>query len=405
MSNLNGIDYELTLLSGGDMPYTRFQDEVKIDIDSANPDHDTADFWEPIRNAAVATGAFPFAFRIKDVLRHASDYPNDPAPVFPNTGMHFAYTDGGVFQNEPIGLAKQLVDDIDDHLNEDRYYIFVAPGMRASDCNDFSAAPGSSYFDFWNTGKALVNAIFNQARFQDLENVEAINRQIELFDKQADGLEALFLAGTVDAASLGPATLPLLHAMFPPAAGQQLSAAGLAARARLQTQFTVEYVAINQAKGQTNANAFIDAVLLLETVAALGPQDVMKVYPITEDADELAGDDLDAFGGFFDVAYRQHDYDRGRQNVRDFVVWLNQQTSRGLGPINYDVGTLPPIVIDSSLDGVQMSAIDKSKRQALRNALYNRAQDFMEEIGLPWAVREAVDLAYLNGALDKLLAL
>ena len=80
MSNLNGIDYGLPLLSGGTMPYTRFQDEVKIDIDATNPDHNSADFWKPLCDAAVACGAFPFAFRIKEVARHISDY-QDPPPI------------------------------------------------------------------------------------------------------------------------------------------------------------------------------------------------------------------------------------------------------------------------------------------------------------------------------------
>ena len=50
--------------------------------------------------------------------------------------------------------------------------------MRQSAANDFCAAPGSTYFDYWNTGKCLINAIFNQARYRDLEDVEKINQQV-----------------------------------------------------------------------------------------------------------------------------------------------------------------------------------------------------------------------------------
>jgi hypothetical protein len=410
MSNLNGIDYGLDLETGGSMPYTRFQDQVIVDVDSREPGHDSPAFWEPMRNAAVACGAFPFAFRIKDVLRHLSDY-QDPKPLkLPNTGMHFAYTDGGVFQNEPIGLAKRLVDEIDEHLNDQRYFIFVAPGMRQSDCNDFSAAPGSSYFNYWNTGKALVNAIFNQARYRDLENVEKINDQVKLFDQQADGLKKLFESKAVNAVNLGPTTAPLLQSLFPGGPGAALNDAGQAARKRLKKQFATEYAAIEANVDVANANAWIDAILLLETVGSLGPQDFMKVYAITEDDGKLAGDDLYAFGGFFDVAYRQHDYDMGRQSVRKFIVWLNDAAEKGLansdlGPIDYPMDKLPKIDIEKSLDGLKVGAMSQSKRQALRDRLHSRIHDFMEEIGVPWAVREGVDIGFLNGYLNKLLGL
>ena len=404
MSNLNGIDYGLKLTSGGAMPYTRFQDEVKIDIDSTNLDHIKAEFWEPIRNAAVACGAFPFAFRVKDVLRHVSEY-QDPVPLqFPATGMHFAYTDGGTFQNEPIGLAKQLVDSIDRHQNEQRYYIFVAPGMRESASSTFSAASGSSYFDYWHTGLSLANAIFNQARYRDLENVERINKRIAVFNEQAVRLKDLFLAGTINASVLRPATTPLLNGLFQSNAETLPATSREDALIRLRAQFLGEYQEIVRSKSQENADAWIDAILLLESVASLGPKDEMKIFAITENADKLAGGSFYSFGGFFDIAYRQHDYDRGRKNVRDFIVWLNGTTDTGLGPIDYPEST-HAISIDSSLDGVKMESLSRSKRQSLRNRLYDRIHAFLAEIGIPALVRGAIDIGYLDKFLDNLFAL
>ena len=405
MSNLNGVDYGIDLLSGGTMPYTRFQDQVTIQVDSTNPDHNTADFWEPLRNAAVACGAFPFAFRVKDLIRHASDY-HDPSPLKPlPTINHFAYTDGGTFQNEPIGLAKALVDSIDNHVNDERYYLFVAPGMRASAGSSASAAPGSDYFNYWNTGQSLINAIFNQARYRDLDNVEKINSRVAEFDKQAESLKELFLKKTVTPAQISPAVSPLLQALFKPDAGApagSLNPTGTAAQARLQKQFAAEYAALKAIDAGT-ANAWIDAVLLLESVASLGPHDQMKVYAITDDQNRIAGSGLYAFAGFFDVKYRQHDYDLGRQSARDFFAWLNGQPA-ALGPIAAPPDP-PPITIDHSLDGLQLGAIDRKKRQVLYDRLHDRANDLMEELGIPALVREGLYLGYINGALGKLLDL
>ncbi|HEY1923012.1 MAG TPA: patatin-like phospholipase family protein [Tepidisphaeraceae bacterium] len=406
MSNLNGVDYGIDLLSGGTMPYTRFQDQVIVTVDSTNPDHDSADFWEPLCDAAVACGAFPFAFRVKDVVRQNSDY-QDPAPLTPLPAMpHFAYTDGGTFQNEPIALAKRLVDSIDNHLNDDRYYMFVAPGMRTSAAKDFSAAPRSDYFDYWNTGQALVNAIFNQARYRDLNNVEEINDRVAQLDAQAGGLLKLYQNGKVTPQQMDPATSSLLQNLFPAPAGAPagtLGADGIAAQDRLRQQYATEYnslLAIN--KGV--AESWINAVLLLESVACLGPQDTMKIYAITDDKNRIAGSGLLAFAGFFDVAYRQHDYDLGRQSARDFIDWLNKQSTPGLGPIQQQPN-LNPITIDSALDGLELGAIDQSKRQALYDRLHDRASDLMVELGINAVIREGFFLGYIDGALKKLLQL
>jgi hypothetical protein len=404
MSNLNGIDYGLQLATGGAMPYTRFQDQVCVDVDSQDPDHDSRDFWEPLRNAAVACGAFPLAFRVKDLLRHISDY-QDPEPLsIPATGMHFAYTDGGVFQNEPVALAKRLVDEIDNHRNDQRFYVFVAPGMRQSASNTFSAQSASTFFNYWNTGKTLITAVFNQARYRDLENVERINRRIDLFDRQASALADLLIAGTTKGLDLKPATDAILPGLFPGFAAGQPTPDVEGARGRLKMQFREEYQKIVDAVGVSSADAWIDAVCVLEAVAALGPKDQMRVFAITEDADKLAGDDLYAFGGFFDESYRQHDYDRGRQSVRDFIVWLNGTANSGLGPIQYSKAQTP-ISIDTSLDGLKVQSLPLDKRQQLRDRLHDRIHDFLEELGIGWVGREAVDMAFLNKFLNSALGL
>ena len=403
MSNLNGIDYGLKLLSGGQMPYTRFQDELRTDVDSAEPAHNTPGFWEPLRNAAVACGAFPLAFRIKDLLRHAWEY-SSPPPLAPlPADIHFPYTDGGVFQNEPIGLAKRLVNDIDQHVNDQRYYLFVAPGMRQSAAGHGSAAPGhgsaapgSNYFNYWNTGKALVNAIFNQARYRDLEDVERINARVAEFDRQSLELKEQFRAGALGAATMGPATSTLLAKVNPNRAVDVT---------RLKAQFRSDYDELAAAVGPANADTWLDMVLLLETAASLGPKDTMTVFAITEDDDKLAGGSLFAFGGFFDERYRQHDYDRGRKSARDFIRWLKNTPDTGLGPIEYPLDTLPPIEIDEELDDVQVGDLSRDKREEFRDRLHDRIYDMLEEMGISWLIRQGIDVGFLNRYLNRMFGL
>lgn len=403
LSNLNGVDYGLKLASGGTMPYTRFQDQMMREADRSKT---AGPFWDEIRNAAVSCGAFPVAFRVKELLRYVREF-RDPAPLNPITkDISFAYTDGGLFQNEPIGLAKRLVDDIDDHVNDQRFYLFVAPGMRTSAANSNAASPGAGYYNYLHTAESLANAIFNQARYRDLENVEQINQQIAILDAQVSGLKDLFVSGKVSAEQTQPASEPLLRALFPNN-GNAANPEVEAAQSRLQRQYREEYGQILSAKGQAQANAFIDAVLLLETVAGLGPKDRMAVYAITDDSDKLAGSAFYAFAGFFDVAYRQHDYDRGRQSVRDFIAWLRTQPGGPdqLGPIDYAFENRPPIKIDETYANVQMKDIAIDKRKQLRDRLHDRMDRLLQELNFGWLSREAVEMAYLNGKLNKLFEL
>ena len=88
--------------------------------------------WDSIRATAVACGAFPVAFRVQDLVRNIVEY-TSPWLVRAVWGglasTTFTYTDGGVFQNEPLGMAKNLVEQVPGgRLNAaQRGYLFIAP--------------------------------------------------------------------------------------------------------------------------------------------------------------------------------------------------------------------------------------------------------------------------------------
>lgn len=80
--------------------------------------------WSQIREIALSSGAFPFAFGIRKITRH-SDQNASPSSLYGSRDSdrkrnafvngpgpfdeRYIYTDGGVFENEPIGLAIGLV--------------------------------------------------------------------------------------------------------------------------------------------------------------------------------------------------------------------------------------------------------------------------------------------------------
>src|SRR5690242_7585567 len=183
MSNLNGVDFQRPLAGPGRFTYTRYQDRLCASVDTSAAS-DTSETWERNRAAAVCCGAFPFAFRPRDLARRQAEYPPAYLVPFASDPYAFTFTDGGVFQNEPLGLAKDLVDEIDDHQDVDnRFYVFVSPGPRLSTKEDDVHEARAT---LKATAVAIVEAVFNQARFQDWVTAETVNERIALFNARAE---------------------------------------------------------------------------------------------------------------------------------------------------------------------------------------------------------------------------
>lgn len=401
LSNLNGVDYGLQLRpeDAGKFIYTRHQDQLTTRLDVANPQRDdTLDRWEPLRNAAVSCGAFAFAFRVIDVSRNAADYANPDLQSHIGIPQNFSYTDGGTFQNEPLGMAKGLVDEIDEHRDvENRFYLYVAPGAKTSTANSqFNAGKA----DYRETALRLVASIFDQARFQDWIMAESVNEKIRTYNAQASALYEEMLSGRVDPATLQPAAAVLLPLLFQHNPNQETQ---IQASQRVQQQFHGEYAELLRIKGPATANTFIDVILTFETAAQLGEKDEMTIYGITADEKELASSALFAFSGFFDRRYRDHDYEVGRKKTQAFLA-----NPGALGPIRFKPEPLGKI--DPALDGLTIEKMDRSVREKVRDRLSDRAKEILKEAGIHpllvgGAVRDAIDAALIRPQIDKLLKL
>lgn len=368
-------------------------------VEADKPDVDDIEgFWEPLRNAAVSCGAFAFAFRVIDVIQHASEFVGKmklQTQIAPT--QSFSYTDGGTFQNEPLGLAKDLVDLIDKHLDvESRFYLFVAPGAKSSTANSEFNADKANYRE---TALRLASSIFEQSRFQDWITAKKVNEQIALFNRRAEELHRVLGDGTLDPNAVIPGAAALLPLLF----SNNQTETQAAAWERLQQQFAPEYRDLLGKRGKPAANAFIDTLLTLETAAQLGERDEMTIYGITAQNSELASYEISAFAGFFDRRYRDHDYDIGREKAQAFLA-----NPGALGPIRFAREPVRPI--DRSLNGLKLEMMSREIREKVRDRLRDRAHEILKEAGVdPWliggAVREAIDLAFIKPPLDKLLKL
>ncbi|HEY9617850.1 MAG TPA: DUF3376 domain-containing protein, partial [Microcoleaceae cyanobacterium] len=358
MSNLNGVDYAVNLnnfmrlskpdanerpsfykpnqvlttsLNQLNFVYTRHKD-CFIKRLSALDDHQ--DIWQKIELIGRSSGAFPFAFRVLEVERK----PNDPTNVDERATYQgsvlsivendlksesdrvykFAYTDGGVFENEPLGMAKNLVDKLDpghrDYKN--RFYLYVAPGAKGSTTNTKFTAEQAVFLE---TAKALTGAIFTQARFQDWIMTSQINQELAQFQQQANRLKQVLQTEPAQQQNFDGVADTLLHTLYHHTGNQ--SQTGVLDQTqdfeRLKHQFAEDYSDLAQTDPQL-ANTWLKTIQILEKLQNLGPKDPMKVYTITSENVELAGEELSAFGGFFDRKWRDYDYFIGRTKA----IWL-----------------------------------------------------------------------------------
>lgn len=137
--------------------------------------------WQQLRDVALSSGAFPFAFGVRAIKRHSDQNRealyksrdlNRKQDAFTEANDPFkgkyVYTDGGVFENEPIGLALSLLSSLyteEESQKHERYFLFIAPGARKAAADPFTSSTNPP--DHLSVAKALAAGIMGQSRYQD----------------------------------------------------------------------------------------------------------------------------------------------------------------------------------------------------------------------------------------------
>ena len=406
LTNLNGVGYGYPVTPGGQFDYIDYGDQLTRHVIGASCD--TPDFWEPLRQAAVASGAFPIAFRPQDIQRSAKtepdDYTNQNLEPWDRDPMQFTYSDGGILQNQPLGMAKNLVDLIDVHMHqEERFYLFVSPHAKDPDANDSFHAANADYLHLI---QRLIDVVMGQSGFEDWITAQGVNHRVELLDTRAEGLKSAMLDGEIDVTCLAKTAESLLKLFFPD--GEHLSPGATApetlvqAQARIALQYEEEVSALGGVPD--GANAFRDAVLAFETAAGLGARDVMTIYGITATQNELAGAGLQSFLGFFDQRFRDHDYDVGRTHAREVLTNPALASPNALGPFRYTGSEIRPI--DSRLDGLKLSQVPLADLQTFKTGMRNRLNQMLRDLWGPYLSLPAMPVAdlILDSALNHVIA-
>lgn len=344
ITNLTGIDYMIPIVGvrEGGFNYTSSVDDKRYELTSTGINEIQMGLtkgatWKDMCETAIASGAFPVAFRPTAVNHSVEEYgtklPEDEktwveGQTYVDWGKRgsprlFAHSDGGVLQNQPLGIAKDLVDaavqarairDVKgaeqaNRDSEDRLYVFVAPHSVKSSAEELI----SSKISIWNELQVLFRVYTRQAMFHDWITAEGVNQKIRLLDLRADELADEIIANNVTVATLQSAAQELNTLLMPNDRLQRF--------ARLKDQYRVRYTEVEQKRGLAAANAFIEGIATLEAAAQLDDQDKMKIVAvIADEKKELMGSGLAAFVGFFNQKFRMHDYWMGRVKARKYLL-------------------------------------------------------------------------------------
>jgi predicted acylesterase/phospholipase RssA len=344
LTNLDGLNYGYPILEdrADKFQYTRCVDQMTRNV-AVSPAA-ALKLWGPLLDAAMASGAFPFAFRAQDIQRQRGEYPDATLENWPaHTAKTFTYTDGGVLQNQPIGLAKNLIDDlVQQRLQagdvsayndaDSRLYIFVSPhALQSGVSAGFTAAKAN----FARMTDELARTYTRQAEFHDWIMAEQLNQQVNVLDLRAEELAKALTAktGGLDVAALKTAAKQLATLL---AGGEP---ARQARADRLQTQYQKLYHEVS-AIGADQAEAWLNSILTLEAAANLQTRDRMNILAVMANGrQELAGAGMVSFAGFFSAKYREHDYTVGRIKAREYLA--KPEVRKILGNIPVESPNLP----------------------------------------------------------------
>ena len=130
----------------------------------------------------------------------------------------------------------------------------------------------------------------------------------------------------------------------------------------------------------------------------------MTIYGVIATASDLAGAGLQAFLGFFDQRFRDHDYDVGRTNARKVLTDPALAQPGALGPLRYTGSDIHPI--DSRLDGLKLSHVPIADLQSFKAGLRKRLNQMLRQLWGPYVSLPAMPVAdlILDSALNYVIA-
>jgi len=290
-----------------------------------NPGSQPKDFLA-VLDGAMASGSTPVGFPPRWLDRDDVEAGYEKNGVLTPSGKPFAlwYSDGGDLDNQPLGRLLDLVQQVHEQPGDERFIVVL---------NIEPAAPPTwegTWFDskplpLWLSTLLHVNQIrSSQSLYDDLRRLEKTNRHIAWISHVARNLE-----GALDDTA---------RASFQTAVND---AASQVAHEREQVRRAIRDAAGTKAPGASELATGTLEDLLLRATGLDGKREI-TVEVISPEVDpgvhltaaqQLSGDFLFHFGGFFDPKYRQSDFALGYRNAKFWLEWWLEGRVRDPGAV------------------------------------------------------------------------
>src|SRR5579859_693330 len=351
LTNLRGLDYQIGRIQESSMGRGPLEASTYLDWGrfTFKPNADVSSFTSPSEKCAVdtglASGANEFGFPPKRLARAASDYRdleliNFPAGADPG---FFWYTDGGTINNEPLGRTLSVTNEIDlanpPETGDHRVHVLIHP---------FPTAPPPA------TDRAWANGANQPTWLRTLLRAMTIIRAQSLFDdmRQAEKTNSRLIWKNRLIAALGDLIDNDLSAEQKRLWGEKLKAVvdgiedDLKALPRHKRDLTTD---LDKTAPEESVADYLEAAIdRVSDLAGRNAVGIEVVSPYLAQGTQglsldqiLAGEFLEAFGGFFHEGLRRSDFALG------FVCMLNWMENAlpayGLASAQYE------IVLDAAL--------------------------------------------------------
>lgn len=323
----------------GAMTFDNHADAFFLATNKSDPADVAAATWASIKQAAITSGAFPAAFPPRIVSRRDSDRPYAEFEYlqFPEgTAFPLAMTfcDGGVFDNEPIGLARKLVEGCRDYRRPGSEYRYV---VIDHDLSRNAWQPCSPPTNIGDALGAVAGAIMEQGASKDYLRAQKINdhansQRVAAVGQLRPMIDAANAAGNNQIQPLADRltrTLEEAIAIHFFSQSDQPTADEIAqevARQRGRVSISPDYAASLGGLDARARSVMIDAIVISEATAGLLDKGLLDINivapptPVSPNELVLAGAFLWNFGGFFERSWRQHDFDCGRRDARQTLT-------------------------------------------------------------------------------------
>ena len=326
LSNLYGIPYELRY-GFLNAPERRYGCRVHRDWIEFALGRDTGPsdpVWERVRQAGLASASVPFAFPPRALSRPRTEYPGAGLPAG-DGDVRMWYVDGGLFSNEPVGLARRLVERFPDHRVAQWRYILVDPYMEdGGESRTLPVAPPGSPAE---TAHLVVRALLGHAAASDWREAHKINARLEILEALAARLpeigdrirepEAVGVGRAIGELAERVAEMKVAVRREPWTGPGDPVVDYLdenVRRIQADTRYRAAFEGVGSRPGRTRVAKLI---FLLEAVGGLRAKDVLPLYLVAPPSGAtLAGDFLGNFGGFLDREWRAADFRAGRRDAR-----------------------------------------------------------------------------------------